>query len=376
MKVTITAVKADVGSIGGHIQPDPKMKETIQKFLETAKGVDIIDFHIQSVGDDIGIVMSHTHGENSERVHRLAWDAFCKATEVAKALGLYGAGQDLLKDSFTGNIRGLGPAIAEMEFEERPGETLVLFQADKTEPGAYNLPLYLMFADPMHNSGLMLSPKMAEGFNFEIIDVEKTECDSVISLNTPEELYDIAALIRNNHKFIVERVFSRTTGEIAAVNCTTRLSLIAGKYVGKDDPIMLVRAQSQFPATGEILSPFTISHYVSGFMRGSHIGPLTPVPVNSDISYFDGPPIVAATAFNVKNGKLSSFMDCFANQFWELIRKKANQKALFIREQGFSGPAMLEDKELEYGGITERLEKLRERFYTRKKPAPKKQANP
>ncbi|MBW2988341.1 fructose 1,6-bisphosphatase [Candidatus Woesearchaeota archaeon] len=367
MKITITAVKADVGGCGGHIRPDPRMKEAIAKFLETAKGVSIIDFHIQSVGDDIGIIMTHTQGENSEVVHKLAWDAFCKATEIAKSLGLYGAGQDLLKDSFSGTIKGMGPAIAEMEIEERPAETIVCFQADKTEPGAYNLPLYLMFADPMHNSGLMLSPKMSEGFNFEIIDVEKTDADTIISLNAPEDIYDIVTLIRNNHRYIIEKVFSRTTGEIAAVNCTTRLSLIAGKYVGKDDPIMLVRAQSQFPATGEILSPFTIVHYVSGFMRGSHIGPLTPVPINSDISYFDGPPIVSAVAFNVKNGKLTNMVDCFANQFWNGIREKANLKALYIREQGFSGPAMLEDKELEYGGITERLDKLKDRFYTRKK---------
>jgi len=39
---------------------------------------------------------------------------------------------------------------------------------------------------------------------------------------------------------------------------TTRLHNIAGTYTGKDDPIMLVRVQGNFPATGEILSTFNI----------------------------------------------------------------------------------------------------------------------
>jgi len=348
------------------------MKAEIAKYLNTLKGVDIIDYRVQSVGDDIAMIMTHTLGENSEKIHKIAWDSFLKATQIAKDLGLYGAGQDLLKDSFSGNIRGMGPAIAEMEIEERPNETIVCFQADKTEPGAYNLPLYLMFADPMHNSGLMLSPKMAEGFNFEIIDVENTEEDSIISLNVPEDIYNIVSLLRNNHRYIVEKIYSRSTGDIASVSCTTRLNLIAGKYVGKDDPIMLVRAQGSFPATGEILSPFTLSHYVAGFMRGSHVGPLTPVKVNTDVSFFDGPPIVSAVAFNVHNGKLTPVVDCFANSFWDTIRAKAYEKAIHIREQGWSGPAMLEEKELEYGGITERLDKLKHRFYSRKKPLKKK----
>ncbi len=99
-----------------------------------------------------------------------------------------------LKDSFSGNVKGMGPAVAEMEFEERPNEPFVFFAADKTDPGAYNLPLYLMFADPMYNSGLILSPNMAKGFKFVIMDVNYTEGDKLIELNAPEELYDIAAL--------------------------------------------------------------------------------------------------------------------------------------------------------------------------------------
>ena len=71
-------------------------------------------------GDDIAILFSHTHGVGNDKIHKFAWDAFVAGTAVAKEQGLYGAGQDLLKDSFSGNVKGMGPAVAEMEFEERP----------------------------------------------------------------------------------------------------------------------------------------------------------------------------------------------------------------------------------------------------------------
>jgi fructose 1,6-bisphosphatase len=81
---------------------------------------------------------------------------------------------------------------------------------------------------------------------------------------------------------------------------TTRLHHIAGKYTGKDDPVLLTRVQKNFPATGELLAPYSIARYVGGFMRGSHVGPLMPVPHGTGCSYFDGPPIVSAWGSSVR----------------------------------------------------------------------------
>lgn len=53
--------------------------------------------------------MTHNEGIESEKIHSLAWDVFTSTTQVAKKLGLYGAGQDLLSDAFSGNLRGMGP---------------------------------------------------------------------------------------------------------------------------------------------------------------------------------------------------------------------------------------------------------------------------
>lgn len=367
MRITISVIKADIGSIGGHIKPSEKLIARVREYVEEEgkkKGL-IEDFYVSHTGDDIAILMTHKRGEGNPDVHKLAWDAFKAGTEVAKAQGLYGAGQDLLKDAFSGNVKGMGPAVAEMEIEERPNEPFLFFAADKTEPGAYNLPLYLAFADPMYCSGLMLSPSMSQGFRFTIMDVNYTEGDRVIELNAPEELYDIAALLRDNERFVVEKIHSRTTGEIAAVASTTRLHNIAGKYVGKDDPVLLVRVQGHFPATGEVLSAFSIGHYVAGFMRGSHNGPLMPVKLNSTTSFFDGPPCVSCAAFCVHEGKLTEAVDCFDHPFWDYIRYRVAEKALEIRRQGFSGPAMLHYSELEYGGIVEKMKKLEERFRVR-----------
>jgi fructose 1,6-bisphosphate aldolase/phosphatase len=207
---------------------------------------------------------------------------------------------------------------------------------------------------------------MNKGFRFVIMDVNYTKGDRVIELNAPEEIYDIAALLRDNQRFVVESIYSRNNGDIAASVSTTRLHNIAGKYTGKDDPVMLVRVQGAFPATGEVLGPFNIGHYVAGFMRGSHTGPLMPVRFNSPISYFDGPPVVACHAFCVHNGKLTEPADAFDHPYWDWVRNKVSQKATEIRQQGFSGVAMLPYGELEYGGIVEKMGVLDKKFKLRK----------
>jgi len=365
MNITLSVIKADIGSIGGHICPSRKLLASVRDQVRKGGEGLIIDSYISYTGDDIAIVMTHTHGVGEERVHKLAWDAFLTGTEEARTEGLYGAGQDLLKDAFSGNVKGMGPAVAELEFEERPNEPFLFFAADKTDPGAYNLPLYLAFADPMNTPGLMLAPGMAKGFRFVIMDVGYTEGDRIIELNAPEDLYDIAALLRDPERYVIESVWSRDTGEQSVSVSTSRLHNIAGKYTGKDDPVMLVRVQKTFPATGEILAPYAIGHFVAGGMRGSHHMPLMPVGLNSGISYFDGPPVVSCAAFAMHAGQLTEAVDAFAHPFWETVRAQVATKAMEMRRQGFFGAAMLPMSELEYTGIMEKLSGLESRFSVR-----------
>ena len=257
MKTTISILKADVGSIGGHTKPSARMIASVENDAQQAvKQGMLLDSFVSHTGDDIAIIMSHTRGSNDTEIHQFAWDSFIRATEIARDFGLYGAGQDLLVDAPSGNLRGAGPAVAEVEFDHepvktnraRPAESFMVLAADKCGPGAYNLPLFLGFADPMYCAGLML-PNMIQGFTFHIIDMDNTSGDSMLHLNAPDDYYHITALLRDNERFGIDSISSRThDGQTAAAISAQRLHNVAGTYTGKDDPVAIVRNQGIFPA--------------------------------------------------------------------------------------------------------------------------------
>ena len=70
MKVTLSCIKADVGSIGGHTRPSEKMMDKTRERIADAisQGL-IIDGWAAHTGDDIAILMSHTRGENDTDIH-------------------------------------------------------------------------------------------------------------------------------------------------------------------------------------------------------------------------------------------------------------------------------------------------------------------
>jgi len=169
MRVTLSVIKADVGGYVGHSESHPDVMARARECIAGAKtdGL-LVDYHVTKCGDDLQLIMTHLEGVNSGKIHELAWNTFVECTVVAKALKLHGAGQDLLADAFSGNVKGLGPGVAEMEFEERGAETVIIFMADKTSSGAWNLPLYKMFADPFNTIGLVIASNMHGGFTFDV----------------------------------------------------------------------------------------------------------------------------------------------------------------------------------------------------------------
>jgi fructose 1,6-bisphosphate aldolase/phosphatase len=318
-----------------------------------------------TVGDDIDLLMSHREGEDAEAIHQLAWDAFEAGTTVAEEQGLYGAGQDLLKDAFSGNVRGLGPGVAELALEERESEPFLVFGADKTEPGAFNQPLYTTFADPRHTGGLLLKDTIHEGFTFEVMDLEHTEGERVVELDVPEDSWRLLALLMEPHRFAVRKIHSRATGATVAAVSTQRLHNIAGEYVGKDDPVAIVRTQKDFPSPGEVVQPYGTPPYVAGAMRGSHHGVLYPVRSDdSEIpSYYDGPPLVKAAGMVLNDGQFSEPVYPFDASFWDSVRDDAAREFREFRDrQGSFGPGTVESSELEYGGWAAVVDALDERF--------------
>ena len=360
-RITLSVIKADIGSIAGHHMVHPDQMATATKVLAEAKqkGL-IIDFYVANVGDDLQLIMTHTKGPDNPDIHGLAWDAFKAAAKVARELKLYAAGQDLLSEAFSGNVRGLGPGVAELEMEERVSEPVVTFHADKTEPGAFNLPIFRIFADPFNTAGLVIDPKMHEGFTFEVYDV--MEGKSVL-LKSPEEMYDILALIGTTGRFVIRRVYRKSDNLLSAVVSVERLNLIAGRYVGKDDPVAIVRAQHGLPAVGEILEAFAFPHLVAGWMRGSHYGPLMPVPLRyAKVTRFDGPPRVIALGWNINKGRLIGPVDLFDDVAYDETRRLAQLVAEYMRRHGPFMPHRLGPEEMEYTTLPDVMRKLKDRF--------------
>ena len=361
MDITLSVIKADVGGYVGHSSSHPDVIQRAKESLKRAKEQGLlVDYYVTTCGDDLQLIMTHQQGEESEQIHKLAWDTFVECTEVAKSLKLHGAGQDLLADAFSGNVKGMGPGVAEMQFTERKAETIIIFMADKTASGAWNLPLYKIFADPFNTIGLVIASNMHSGFKFEIHDVLKVK---KIFFNAPEEIYDMLVFMGAPSRYPVKAVYHKESGEIAASSSTQHLALIAGRYVGKDDPVCIVRAQGKFPAVGEVLEPFASPNIVQGWMRGSHHGPLMPVPFHqAKCTRFDGPPRVMAAGFQLADGKLIGANDLFDDLAFDLAREQANDIADYLRRMGPFEPHRLPLEAMEYTTMPEVSKKLASRF--------------
>jgi fructose 1,6-bisphosphate aldolase/phosphatase len=373
MRATISAIKADTGSPGGHTKPSEQMFAIAKQMVEEEiKRGFLLDGRVTYTGDDLCLTMIHTHGSANEAVHQFAWRTFLETTGVAKAEGLYGAGQDLLVDAPSGNIRGAGPGVAEISFEllpsHRPAETFMVWTGDKCAPGMFNLPLYLNFADPMHNGGLLLSPDLYKGFSVTVIDMNHSAADRVTEIQLPEEHLLLAAALRNPDRFAIEAIHSRAYPDEQIVSvAATRLHNVKGVYTGKDDPCAIIRTQRIFPAPEEILEPWlTIDQIITGDCRGSHNMPIMPAPINTAVT---GPycfPIISALGYSLNGeGKLSEAIDFFDNPIWDSVRTRVQEKGADIRRQGFFGVAMASQEEQAYTGLKERDSELEERFRVR-----------
>jgi fructose 1,6-bisphosphate aldolase/phosphatase len=345
MKTTLSIIKADIGGFPGHSSVHPElMKLAGEKLADAKKSGALIDYFVGRCGDDLDLILTHDKGVDNEGIHKLAWDVFVAGTEVAKKLKLYGAGQDLLKDAFSGNVRGMGPGVAEL---------------------AFNLPVYRMFADPFNTPGLVIDPNMQGGFRFEVYDTVEGR---KITFKTPEEMYSMLAFVGSRSRYVIKRVYPGPGNKVpedeavCAVS-TEKLSHIAGQYVGKDDPVAIVRCQAGLPSVGEVLEPFSFPHLVSGWMRGSHQGPLMPCAMDdSNPTRLDGPPRVVALGFQLAEGSLVGPMDIFKDVAYDYTRQKANKIAEYMRRHGPFEPHRLPEEDMEYTNLPKLQEKFKDRF--------------
>lgn len=372
-KVTVSVIKADVGSVVGHSRPHPEMLKAAKDILADAQKQGVIeDFYVTRVGDDINLFMSHYKGEGNKDVHGAAWECFQKAAKIAKSMKLYAAGQDILTDAFSGNVKGAGPGSAEMSFVERGSEPMLFFMADKTEPSAYTLPLSRIFLDPFTTTGLVIDARAKKGFDVEIQDVIGHK---KVVMSSPEETLSILSLLGDTSRYAIKRICSRAGLGPAVVVSTDKLNLTAGKYIGKDDPVCVCRCQSGLPSVGEYTQPFVNTMLVAGWMRGSHYGAFYPCsPEESDPVYFDGPPRICCLGFQLNEGKFQGLepmgakggehipVDFFKSDTFDAARANAVKASRLMRSQGPFMPSILGPEEMEYTSRPEVLKDLMDRF--------------
>lgn len=412
----VKATKADIGGVGGHVEVSRRVKAEVLDYIlrhnRYGKGKPIFRSLIAThTGDDICItlVIDQQVFENQSTVDSLLWDAFQHGSKKAYEEGLYGPGQDLKADAFTGNIRGLGPAsvVLPLPFEKEivlknPSQTVLLATADKTDPGAYNYLTTGAYLDPMFNTGLLIAESaMRRGFIFDIYDLDtkaqaieqgasptrqaqldramdklgKTE--RVIRLSGPEDYYDIAALTMNSLRFVVARIYTKddrggpkTLGVVVSAERLHNIKTSKGfTYGGKDDPLMLALCQGDWPAPGEIVSPLAKTPLVPGDCRGSHYLHLSPMPINEQTSYFSGPIISVITlSINRLTGHIGAISDQLARGTpWDEYRAQAATKMeQFRSSQGYRQPGTLHTDEMEYQpGFKLRVAKLEKKFVRR-----------
>lgn len=330
MKTTISVIGAGVGSFPGFSRAHSRLLEEAAKRLREQEGKQLVDSFVSRCGDGLELVMTHTKGAGDDQVHDLARDVLRACAEIATGLRLHGRDRTPV------------PGVAEMEFEERKSEPVLLFMAAGARAGAWNYHLYRTFADPFTTPGLVSDPSMQDGFVFEVHDlVERRRA----FFRTPEEAYELLACIGAPSRFVVVNVFSKV-GAIAAS------ASIPGPDPGAEGPVhpvMIVRSESGMPAVGECLAPFANPFIVAGGLRGAHRAPLMPVAVcDAGSTVGDGPPRVICLGFQVCNGRLIGPADMFDDPAFDLVRKRCLELGDMLRAHGPFEPHRLSLSEMEY----------------------------
>jgi fructose 1,6-bisphosphate aldolase/phosphatase len=371
-KITLSVLKADVGGFVGHTGMHEDVLKRAREFVNKAisRGT-LVDAWVGGVGDDLELVLSHDRGSDSKEIHKLGWEAFTVCAEVAERLKLTHPGRDLLAPSFPGNLRGAGPGVSEITFRERPAEPVVVFMADKCDLGAWNLPLYRIFADPLHTPGLVLDPSMHEGFAFEVLDRLENR---IITLQCPGDIYDLVMFLGSHARYVVSKVIRRVDGTVAAAATCPRPPQL-GEAAGTDDPALIVRCQIGLPTVGEVTEAFAFPHLVSGWLRTVHHGPLMPVALKDARGVrFDGPPRVAAAGFQIANGKLSGPLDLFDDPSFDGARRRATEVTEYLRGHGPFEPHRVPHDQLANTAFPPLLARLESRFVRMDDERPVKKA--
>src|SRR5204863_9274221 len=119
----IKATKADVGGVGGHVVAADEVKSIIAKHVLDNNGYRgepiFTSLIVTHTGDDCAVTGIMAETVDMSVVDELMWDALQEGATKAAELRLYGPGQDLVADAFTGHLRAAVPATGALPFPVR-----------------------------------------------------------------------------------------------------------------------------------------------------------------------------------------------------------------------------------------------------------------
>lgn len=150
---------------------------------------------------------------------------------------------------------------------------------------------------------------------------------------------------------------------LVASASTQKQNMLAGCYVGKDDPVLIVQCRGTFPAVGEVLEAFVGINIVEGWMRGSYNGPLLPVAFGSArCTRFDGPQRCIAGGLQLAGGMLAGPVDMFDDVAFGPAPEMALQGGRYTAQHGAFRPHRLPLDEMEYTTMSEVTKRMKMRF--------------
>lgn len=112
METTLTAVRVDLGAVGGHLRPSEALVATVRNAVAEKRNDLIIDCWAGYTGDDITLLWTHEQGPDSAAIRAFLWQAFEKGVLVAERQGLCGVGQDISEVGMTLAARMFSPPPA------------------------------------------------------------------------------------------------------------------------------------------------------------------------------------------------------------------------------------------------------------------------
>ncbi len=277
MSATLTVATAGLGAIAGEGEVPAEVLAAVEDALA---GTTLDATRVFASSGVVAVMVRHGGGEDDPDVHRQLWEAFRAGGDAARERGLHLAARDLLADALPsdGLLGAAGPAVAELTFEPREAESVVVLLAPGASVGSLNAALYRAFADPLNTSGLVRSAAMQAGFVFEVHDLRERR---KAVFQTPAEAYALLAHLDESERYVLKRIVSGGTGVLAASLATESSEQMLGTSIAGDTSLAIVRCQGEFPTLGDVLEPFATPLMAGSIGATGRLGPLVPTAIGA-----------------------------------------------------------------------------------------------